>query len=106
MKISGLSLPDNCSLNFHANGIKVRVSLNIEPELLKYVPKGKSAKGDKHLVYWCAKDIPLKYCSAKNIEDTYHNLLNRAMQNVREMKREMLKDQIQKLQNSQTKISF
>lgn len=106
MKISGLNLPDNCSLHFHANGIKVRVSLNIEPELLKFVPKGKSSKGKNFLVYWCAQDIPLKQCSVKNIEETYKWLLNKCMQNVRRMKQEMLEKQISQLQSKQIKLNF
>lgn len=106
MKIYGLSLPDNCSLHFHANGIKVRVSLNIEPELLKFVPKGKSAKGDKFFVYWCSINLPLEKCSAKNIEDTFSHLLNVAMQNIRKMKKLMLDDQIRRLEEKQTKLEF
>ena len=36
MKTSGLDIPDNCTLIFHANGIKVRVSLNI-PSVISFI---------------------------------------------------------------------
>jgi hypothetical protein len=106
MKITGLSLPDNCSLNFHANGIKVRVSLNIEKGLLKYITRDKVSKGDKHYVYWCAKDIPLKHCSAKNIENTYMYLLNNAMINVRKYKQYMLEEQINNIRMIQNNPKY
>jgi len=107
MKISGLpELPDNCSLKFHANGVRVRVSLNIEKELIPLVPKGKLQRGSKFFVYWCAEEIPLIYSTPKNINMVYENLLNRAMRNVRQMKKEMLDSQIRVLKAKQIKIKF
>lgn len=107
MKISGLDqLPDNCSLHFHANGIKVRVSLNIERELLPYIPKGKVDRGDKFYVYWCSKEIPLAFCTPKNIRETYEYLLNNTMRNVREFKKQHLDSQIKKLESAQKEINF
>jgi len=106
MKISGINFPDNCSLHFHANGIKMRVSINIEKDLIPFVPNGKLQKGDKFFVYWCATEVPLKYCTPKNLSETYNYLLNRVMINVRRMKQEKLHAEINKLENIQTKLDF
>lgn len=106
MKTSGLDIPDNCTLIFHANGIKVRVSLNIPKELRKLIPKERLHKADEFFVYWIQKDIPLEFCSAKNIKEVYEHLLNIAMQNVRMRKQEFLQYQINKLQQKQTQLEF
>ena len=106
MKTSGLDIPDNCTLIFHANGIKVRVSLNIPKELRKFIPKERLHKADEFFVYWIQKDIPLEFCSAKNIKEVYEHLLNTAMQNVRMRKQEFLQHQINKLQQMQTQLEF
>lgn len=106
MKTSGLDLPDNCTLIFHANGIKVRVSLNIPRELRKFIPKERLHKADEFFVYWIQKDIPLEFCSVKNIKDTYEHLLNITMQNIRMRKQEFLQHQINKLQQIQPQLEF
>ena len=106
MKVTGLDLPDNCSLKFHANGIEVRVSINISRELAKFCPPEKVTRGDKYLVYWVKQDISLPFCSAKNLEMTYNKLLNTAMQNVRMRKREMLESQIVNLQDRYRQINI
>lgn len=98
MKISGINLPDNCTLTFTANSIKVRVSLNISKSLLKFVPKGKYSKGATHYVYWVSQDVELKYCSPKNLRGVYSDLLYKAMANVRRMKIELLNSQINSLE--------
>lgn len=106
MKTSGLDIPDNCTLIFHANGIKVRVSLNIPKELRKFIPKERLHKADEFFIYWIQKDIPLEFCSAKNIKDTYEYLLNVAMQNVRMRKQEFLQSQINNLADKITQLEF
>lgn len=107
MKINGiLPLPDNCSLEWTANFIKVRVSLNIEKELIKFIPKNKLCKGKKFWVYWVAKEIPLVHCTPKNIEETYFNLQRKAMINLRNYKKRMLDNQINNLKFKQTKLKF
>lgn len=106
MKTSGLDIPDNCTLIFHANGIKVRVSLNIPKELRKFIPKERLYKADEFFIYWIQKDIPLEFCSAKNIKDTYEYLLNVAMQNVRMRKQEYLQSQINNLAEKVIQLEF
>ena len=106
MKTQGLNLPDNCTLKFHANGITVHASLNIPKELLKYISKGRVYKSEHHLVYFLEKEIPLKYCSSKNIREVYLFLINKAMQNLRERKKEMLTNQILRLKEKELKVNF
>lgn len=105
MKVIGLDLPENCTITFGVNSIKVGVTLNIPRELLPFMPREKVWK-KKQLIYWVSQEIPLEHCSAKNISDLYYHLLNKAMRNVREKKQLMLSSQIMNLKLQQQKLDF
>jgi len=106
MKIHGISLPDNCTLSFHANGVKVGVSLNISKKLLGLMPRNNVWKGNKMFVYVLSKEIPLKYSTPKNMKAAYEHLLNKAMQNIRLKKLELIDDEITQLEQCQQKLNF
>lgn len=107
MKINGIAdLPDNCSLNWNANNIKVRVSLNVERDLVRFIPKNKLHKGKKFWVYWVAKDIPLIKCTPKNIEETYYHLQRVVMINLRNFKKAKLNSQIKSLKSTQLVLDY
>jgi len=107
MKIVGLKLPENCTLTFHANGIDVRVSLNVEKDLLPWLPAERIHKGTM-FVYWIRDTIPLEYCSPKNICSMYNILLKRAMIRVREAKERRLRTEIRYFEelHNQLKLEF
>jgi hypothetical protein len=106
MKVYGFDIPDNCSVSFHDQGIRVRVSLNVPEELQPFIPKESLAKGKEFCVFWVSQDIRWKECSKSLIEKSYHLLLNRVMQNVRVKKQELLERQIVKLKEVQKTLEF
>lgn len=106
MKTLGLDIPDNCTLIFHANGIKVRISLNIPKELRNFIPIDKTHKATEFYIYWVQFDLESKYCNDKNIRSIYNKLLNAAMRDVRVAKQKFLQHQINKLQQTQTQLEF
>ena len=87
---TNLQLPDNVTLEFTGTGVKVRVSLNISPELAKYVSVNNLYKGNKLYTYALSYHIDSRDITKSNIEKTWRWLLNRCMESTRNHKAVML----------------
>ena len=87
---TNLQLPDNVTLEFTGSGVKVRVSLNISPELAKYVSINNLYKRNKMYTYALSYHINSRDVTKGNIEKTWKWLLSRCMENVRKYKAVML----------------
>ena len=85
----------NFHIEINPNGTTVWVSLNIEPEMKKHLSPNNIFKGDKLWVYALRKEV--ENLNFKTLETTYNELMNRAMINVREAKKKVLDEQIEKL---------
>lgn len=85
------SLP-NYHLEIDGNGVKVWVSLNIEPGLRKYLCHTNIFKAKKFWTY-CLR-VNIDKVNGNSIEQAYSSLLNQAMINIREAKKKWLDDQI------------
>ena len=89
MKIVGLNLPDSATITFHANGIKVKVALNIPKEIVPFVSKNNLQTG-KVNTYFLEKNVPLNVCTARVLKETFYLLLERAKRNINDYKREVM----------------
>lgn len=96
---SNLELPDNVSLNFDANGVFVRVVLNIPKELVKYVSPNNLSKGGTFNTYQIQQHILSSNISKNVIMEVYRVLLARAMANVRGYKSKYYEDASIKFHN-------
>jgi hypothetical protein len=98
IKIKGQNkLFENTSLQFTPIGMMIRVSLNIEPKLIKYLSPNNIEQGEKKWVYCLKKHIESKYINNVNFEKIQETLLNRCMINIREAKKKMLEKEIKTL---------
>ena len=88
------SLP-NFHIEVNPDGITVWVTLNIEPQMKKYLSPNNVFKGEKLWVYGLRKQV--ENLNFKTLETTYNELMNRAMINVREAKKKVLDAQIEGL---------
>lgn len=85
----------NVHLELNAFGVVVSVSLNIEPKLRQYLSSNNVHKSNKFYVYMLKAQITTVNIESVNI--VQRELLNKAMINVREAKRKLLLDEINKL---------
>ena len=85
----------NFHIEVHPNGVSVWVSLNIEPEVKKYLSPNNVFKGEKMWVYALRKEV--ETLNFKTLESIHNELLTRAMINSREAKKKVLDEQIEKL---------
>lgn len=106
MKTSGLILPENCNLHFHANGIIVRVSLNIPRNLVSKFDKQRIFKGNDMFVYSIEKELEWEYCSPKNITQVYNLLVTRAMKNIRGKKIQKIKEEVTNLKKVEKQLKL
>jgi hypothetical protein len=106
MKVYGLDIPNNCSVSFCDEGIKIRVSLNVPEELKPFIPKESLAKGQEYCVFWVSQELKWRECSKARIVQSYYLLLNRVMQNVRVKKQELLQHQIDQLKETQKTLEL
>lgn len=98
IKIKGQNkLFENTSLHFTPIGMFVRVSLNIPPELIKFLSPNNIEQGDKKWVYCLKKHIESKYVNNINFEKVQELLLNRCMISIREAKKKQLDKEIKQL---------
>ena len=86
----------NASLMFKEGYLYMRVSLNIKPELRKFL-RGNVEKGEKMYVYALKKKII--DTSEAHIKGIYNILLQRCMVNIREAKKKQLDVEIRKIKN-------
>lgn len=95
IKIKGQNkLYENTSIQFTPIGMYVRVSLNIAPELIKFLPKENIEKGDKIWTYSLRKHIDSKYVNDANFNIIQEMLLKRCMIRIREAKQKLLQSEI------------
>lgn len=80
----------NTSLEFNANGMWIRVSLNIEPGLAKYLSPNNVQRGAKRTVYCLKSFIESDMICKQNLEVLQSMLLNNCMKNVRKAKEKRL----------------
>ena len=85
----------NLTVNITPSGMDVHVTLNIEPEMRRYL-KDNSYKADQLWVY----HLHRKVTSLSEVIPTYNTLLTRAMINCREAKRKVLDQEIRQLKLS------
>lgn len=82
--------------NFHIEinefGVKVWVSLNIEPALKKHLCHTNVFKANKFWVY--SLRMQLDKIDSNAVQQAYKTLLNNAMINIREAKKKLLDEQI------------
>lgn len=88
------SLP-NLHIEVNVDGIKVWVSLNIEPSMKKYLSPNNVFKAEKRWIYCLRKEVD--NLNFKTLENVYKELLNRSMINCREAKKKVLDKQIENL---------
>lgn len=88
MKIEGLSIPDNCTLKFNADGVIVRIDISIEKRIAKYASPNNVSFG-RTCKYHIEKQIPSAKISAKNINCLCRLLIDRAKKNIDSYKKDL-----------------
>jgi len=73
----------NTSIEFTANGMYVRVSLNIEPGLAKYLSPNNVTRGKQRTVYALRSFIDSDLVCKANLETIQGMLLQNCMKNIR-----------------------
>lgn len=94
---SNVLFPDNVWLDFDGNGVTVKVSLNIPPEIKKYISPNNLYKGSKFWVYALKTHIPSKAITKNSLELVRDELLKRLMSNIRLIKSRHLEEESKKL---------
>jgi len=72
----------NTSIEFKADCVRLRVSLNIEPGLAKYLSPNNVAKGKKYHVYGLVFDIPNELICRNAIEQAQVLIINRVQNSI------------------------
>lgn len=100
--MENLTFTNNGLPNFHleinSRGVKVWVSLNIEPAMKRHLSPNNVFKADKHWTYCLRKQLDV--VSLNTVNSTHEELLTRAMILCREAKKKVLDEQITNLKNS------
>lgn len=91
------------SFTFTPEGLKISVSLNIKPSMVKYLnPQVKRCpKFYVHVVSTTITEV-----NSISVYNTYNHLLNKAMINCRKAKQLALRDEIQNLKFKQLTFKF
>jgi len=76
----------NTSIEFTANGMWLRVSLNIEPNLAKYLSPNNVSRGKLRTVYALRNFIETDMICKNNLEQIHNMLLTNCMKNIRNAK--------------------
>jgi hypothetical protein len=87
----------NCHIEFDNEGIILKVSLNIEPGMKKYLSPQNVFKGKQMLVYSVKKRVEI--ATLKGMETVYSHLMAKAMINCRIAKNSVNNDEIRNLIN-------
>lgn len=95
------SLP-NTHLTFTSEGLKMRVTLNIEPKMRHFLSPNNVIKQKKFYTYSICKVVVEP--SNKTLLDTYNELMQRAMIRCREAKIAVLENEIKSI--DQRKIIY
>ena len=105
MKVKGVELPENCTLEFCDDGIKVTVTLNVSYKLLKYMPEN-TYEGRRFCVYFTSKKVPLPKATPRNIIDTFKYLQSEMMALIRVRKSFMLTDEARHISDNSIKLKY
>lgn len=89
----------NTHLKFDSEGLKLVVTINIPKDLLRFLPRERTAFKSKHYVYWVT--IRIENPNINSIKDAYNLLMQNSMVNIRSAKIEQIKQQQIKIQQSQ-----
>lgn len=76
----------NTSVEFTANGMWLRVSLNIEPGLAKFLSPNNVARGKNRTVYALRSFIESDMICQNNLKQLHEMLLSNCMKNIRNAK--------------------
>lgn len=76
----------NTSIDFDANGIWLRVSLNVEAKVAKLLSPNNIQKGKYRIVYNLKMHVPTDMVCANTMRTTQKLLLNNCMKNIRKAK--------------------
>jgi hypothetical protein len=87
----------NCHIEFDGSGVILKISLNIEPEMKKFLCPQNVFKGEKMYVYSIKKRVELP--TLKGMETTYNHLMAKAMINCRIAKNSVNNSEILNLIN-------
>ena len=79
----------NTSIEFTANGVWMRLSLNIPPDLGRYLSQNNVVKGKHHWVYGLKCFVESDMVNKKNLEQVHQMLLENCMVNIRRAKEKM-----------------
>lgn len=93
----------NLSVRFTQRGMVIRVSLNIEKSMYKYLYPW-VRKGEVFYVHFLEEEIYEVNIHA--VSNVYKRLLERAMVNCRKAKQKVLQDQINELTHRQTTLNL
>jgi hypothetical protein len=85
----------NSHIEFDGDGIKLRVSLNIEKRMKPYLSPNNVFAGDQRWVYSISKRIDSP--NLENLKATYELLMTRAMITCRQAKQLVLEKEIKQL---------
>lgn len=86
VKIKNSPWHENTSLEFDPNGLWLRVSLNIPPNVAKYLSQNNVTKGKYHTVYALRMFVPTEMVCKQTLETTQKMLLENCMKNIRNAK--------------------
>lgn len=84
----------NTSIEFNSNGMWLRVSLNIETTLVRYLSPNNVKKGKHRLVYCLRNFIESDMICKDNLEKIHTMLLNNCMRNIRKAKEKRNHDKV------------
>lgn len=77
---------ENTSISFDANGMWVRVSLNIPPGLAKHLSQNNVQKGKARTVYALRQHVSNDMVCRNTVETVHRLLLTNCMNNIRKAK--------------------
>lgn len=83
----------NTSISFDANGVWLRVSLNIKPHMAKYLSPNNVQKGKHKHVYNLKMHVPSEMISRNSMENVQKLLLHNCMTNIRKAEAKWMKQQ-------------
>jgi lysyl-tRNA synthetase class I len=85
----------NSHVEFNADGVILRISINIEKRMKPYLSRNNVFKAEKHWVYSLSKQIETPCYSS--LKYTYNLLMTHAMINCRAAKQNVLQREINQL---------
>jgi len=101
IKTKNKEFHENTSFTFDATGMWIELTLNIKPNMKKYLSANNVFKGEKHYVYRVKKHIDSVLITENNVKAVHEYLLGNAMMRCREAKQRVIQDEINTIKNKQ-----